>query len=82
MSTISARSVSAALRRAGWLPIASRMREGIRVTGGLHGRVAVTADWDSPVTAERRAVDVAMTLVELGYTAYLDGTHVTVGRAS
>lgn len=53
--TISAPSVSAKLRAAGFGIVATRNREGIRVSRGIGGRVSVCVDLDRPGEAKRTA---------------------------
>ncbi len=63
-----ANAVSGALRRLGFNPVATRNREGIRVTGEP-GRVRVVADLDAPVAALRLAAEAREALIDDGYDA-------------
>lgn len=63
--TISASSVSAKLRAAGFGIVATRNREGIRVSrGALAGRVCVAVDLDRPGEARRTAALLEQWLVD------------------
>ena len=77
--SISASSVSAVLRRNGFLPVTGndRRREGIRVTNGLDS-VRVVADLNSAAQAKLMAVGVAETLETAGYRIKTDDAVVWV----
>lgn len=79
---LTANTVSAKLRRAGFNPLgsgASRMRQGLRVRNSFNA-VYVSADLDGERAAQRLAADAAEALRELGYTVDLDGTVMRVTR--
>jgi hypothetical protein len=80
---MTAASVSAALRRAGFNPTGDRNREGLRVTQNFDGRVRVVADLDSRGASADLAADAAAALRDGGYDVDLreDAMYV-IGRAS
>ena len=77
--SVSASSVSAVLRRNGFLPVtgSDRRREGIRVTNGLDS-VRVVADLNSAAQAKLMAVGVAEMLETAGYRIKTDDAVVWV----
>jgi hypothetical protein len=78
----SAAAVSARLHRAGFGVVATRNREGIRVSrGALRGQVCVTVDLDRPGEEGRLANLVAEELVKWeGYDFTRNGNHFTVKK--
>lgn len=62
-----ATAVSAVLRRGGLLPV-PRSREGIHVTSGGRGKVAVTVDVDSSRREREMTEDAVEILTAKGYT--------------
>lgn len=68
MSTIRPQHVSRVLAQAGQRPVASPLREGIRVKRGPRYEYAiVVVDHDSLSESIRRATDVAIVLSDYGY---------------
>jgi hypothetical protein len=78
----SAPAVSARLKQAGFGIVATRNREGIRVSRGvLRGQVCISVDLDRPGEEERLAGLVAEELVKWeGYDFTRHGSHFTVKK--
>lgn len=82
-SGTSASAVSAFLRRAGWRPIQTLRREGVRVGGPVRAtEVRVTADWDDPMKALAEADEMVQALTAEGFNVRRNdaGTILYVSR--
>lgn len=75
-------AISAKLRKAGFGIVATRNREGIRVTrGALAGQVTITVDHDSDASVARTAILLENELKGWrGYTYTKNGTHFTITK--
>lgn len=79
----SASAVSARLRKAGFGIVATRNREGIRVSRGVLGEVCVEVDHNFPRSETRVADLVAEELADwAGYAVRRNGNHFYVSKAA